>query len=90
MRTGIQNRFYFLFLGCLFLLSACTRAPSVDILGSFFPAWIICCFVGIVLAIITYFIFARLGLHAAIPLQVLTYPCLAASYTFLTWLIFYS
>ena len=32
--------------GCLgapmVLLSGCSRAPEIDVLGSFFPAWVVC------------------------------------------------
>ena len=89
MPTGMQNKLYLFPAISLCLLSSCSRAPSVDILGSFFPAWIICCLIGIVLAVLTYLLLMRLNLHSMIPLRVLTYPCLAASYTFLIWLIFY-
>lgn len=85
----MRNKPYLLPAALLSLVSACSRAPSVDILGSFFPAWIICCALGIALSVLTYFLFTRIDLEAAIPVPVLTYPCLAASYTFLVWLIFY-
>ena len=69
------------------LLSSCSRAPSVEVLGSFFPGWLVCFIVAIVLTA-----FARLGLlrlrvKAALPL--LVYPSLAALFTFLLWLIFF-
>ena len=34
------------FLPTLLLLTGCGRAPSFDILGSFFPAWLVCLVVG--------------------------------------------
>lgn len=72
------------------LLCGCSRSPSIDVLGSYFPAWIVCCVVGIVLAMATYFILVRTKLEPAIPVKVLVYPCAAAAYTFLIWIIFYS
>jgi hypothetical protein len=86
----MPGRIGFALFALLLLLSGCSRAPSVDILGSFFPAWIVCCVIGIALAVLTYLVLLQIHLHAAIPLQPLVYPCLAATYTFLTWLIFYS
>ena len=35
-------------LSCL--LSGCTMSPTFDIVGSFFPAWLVCLFLGILLA----------------------------------------
>ena len=86
----MKNRPLLIALCSALFLSGCSRAPSVSVLGSFFPAWMICCLVGIALAIITYVIFLRVQLHAAVPVAVITYPCLAILYTFCIWLIFYS
>jgi hypothetical protein len=69
------------------LLLSCSRAPSVDILGSFFPSWLFCFVVAIVLTA-----FVRLGLqrlHAQIAFPILVYPSLAAFFTFALWLIFF-
>ncbi len=74
----------------LLLVCGCSRSPSINVLGSYFPAWIVCCTVGIVLAIATYFLLVRLKLEPAIPVKTLVYPCAAAAYTFLVWLILYS
>ncbi len=72
------------------LLCGCSRSPSVDVLGSYFPAWIVCCLIGIILAIATYFVLLRIELEPAIPIKTIVYPCTAAAYTFLAWIILYS
>ena len=46
-------------LGSLSALVGCGRAPSFNILGSYFPAWLICMVVGIVLAAIVNWLLAR-------------------------------
>jgi len=69
------------------LLSGCNRAPSFDIVGSFFPAWLICLLVGILLASLAHWLLTRLKIALALP--ILVYPCLAALFTFLLWLIFF-
>jgi hypothetical protein len=69
------------------LLSSCSRAPSVDVLGSFFPAWLLCFTVAIVLTALVRLALLRLRVKAALPL--LAYPSLAALFTFLLWLIFF-
>jgi len=69
------------------LLSSCSRAPSVEVLGSFFPAWLLCFIVAIVLTALARLALLRLRVKAALPL--LVYPSLAALFTFLLWLIFF-
>ena len=69
------------------LLSSCSRAPSIEVLGSFFPAWLVCFIVAIVLTALVRLALLRLRLKAALPL--LIYPSLAAFFTFLLWLVFF-
>ena len=69
------------------LLSGCSRAPSIEVLGSFFPAWLVCFIVAIVLTALARLALLRLRVKVALPL--LTYPSLAALFTFLLWLIFF-
>jgi fructose-specific phosphotransferase system IIC component len=77
--------------GVLFLITpllvGCSRAPSVDVLGSFFPAWLVCFIVAIVLTAIARLILLRLRVQVALP--ILVYPALAALFTFALWLIFF-
>jgi len=68
-------------------LSSCSRAPSVDVLGSFFPAWLLCFTVAIVLTALVQLALLRLRVKVALPL--LAYPSLAALFTFLLWLLFF-
>ncbi len=69
------------------LPSSCSRAPSVEVLGSFFPAWLVCFIVAIVLTALVRLALLRLRVKAALPL--LVYPSMAALFTFLLWLIFF-
>jgi len=70
------------------LLTGCSRAPTFDIVGSFFPAWLVCLFLGILLAVFARWLLVRL--KVAIVFPILVYPSLAALFTFLLWLIFFS
>jgi hypothetical protein len=72
------------------LATGCSRAPSFNILGSFFPAWILCGIIGIVLAAVTRLFFVRIKLEANLSPLILVYPCLAAFFTFTLWLLFFS
>jgi YtcA family len=70
-------------------LAAAGCEPIVDVQGSFFPAWIVCLAVGIVLTAVVHrlFVFARLAPHLGPPL--LIYPSLSLLLTLATWLVFY-
>ena len=70
------------------LLSGCSRAPTFDIVGSFFPAWLVCLILGILLSIFARWLLLRLKITLVLP--ILAYPSLAALFTFLFWLIFFS
>jgi hypothetical protein len=69
------------------LLTNCGRAPSFDILGSFFPAWLLCLALGLLLAVAARWLLLRL--HVVIALPVLIYPSLTALLTFALWLAFF-
>jgi YtcA family len=77
-------------LGGLSSLAGCGRAPSFNILGSFFPAWLICMIVGIVLAFVVYSLLVRFKLDKSIQWTIVVYPCLAAFFAFTLWLVFFS
>jgi hypothetical protein len=68
------------------LLTGCRRAPAFDILGSFFPAWLLCFAVGILLAVLCR---ALLQSRVEIAFPVLVYPSLTAILTFALWLAFF-
>jgi uncharacterized membrane protein YeaQ/YmgE (transglycosylase-associated protein family) len=71
-------------------LNGCKQSPNFNILGSFFPAWLICIALGIVFAAVARWVFARLGLDKDIPWTIVVYPCLAACFACTLWLIFFS
>ena len=77
---------------CLFLLApwfllGCSRAPSVDILGSFFPGWLVCLVPAIAITALTHLVLSRLRVKLSFP--ALVYPSLAALYTLALWLVFF-
>jgi hypothetical protein len=71
----------------LFALTSCSRAPSFDIVGSFFPAWLMCLIVAIGLTALSGWLLR--ALHIAVAVPVLTYPSLTAFFTFALWLLFF-
>jgi hypothetical protein len=72
------------------VLAGCGRAPTFNILGSFFPSWLICLFAGIILSAIGNRIFVRFALDKEILWPVVVYPCLALFFACALWLIFFS
>jgi hypothetical protein len=67
------------------MVGGCSHAPTYDVMGSLFPAWLVCIVLGTVLAVL-----ARLLLlhyRVALLYPVLSYSCLAAAFIFAIWLI---
>ena len=71
-------------------IAGCRRSPTFNILGSFFPSWLICLFAGIILSVIANRIFARFDLEKEILWPIVVYPCLALLFTSIFWLIIFS
>jgi hypothetical protein len=67
-------------------IAGCGVAPSINILGSFFPAWLFCIVVGIVLTIATLRVLGALEIADLGP-PALVYPCLAGLWAFAAWLV---
>jgi hypothetical protein len=67
-----------------FFLTNCGRAPSFDVLGSFFPAWLACLALALLLTVAARWVLWRL--HIVMALPILTYPSLTALLTFALWL----
>jgi YtcA family len=71
-------------------LAGCRRSPTFNILGSFFPSWLICLFAGIILAVVSNRLFARFSLDKEILWPVVLYPCIALFFACALWLIFFN
>jgi hypothetical protein len=65
------------------------RSPTIDILGSYFPAWMISIVSGLTLTLISRWIIRAYHLEAYASPAPLIYTCLTIIYTFVTWIIFY-
>jgi YtcA family len=64
-------------------LTGCGRAPSFDILGSSFPAWLLCFVVAILLTVLSRELLRR---YVEIVWPIVTYPSLTAFFAFALWL----
>jgi hypothetical protein len=77
-------------LGAASLLCiGCGRAPAVDVIGSFFPAWMLCLIISIVVASLLRLFLLRRQLEPAVEPVVLFYPCVVLLVSCLLWLIFF-
>jgi hypothetical protein len=65
------------------------HSPTVDVLGSYFPAWMICILSGLTLTLIAHWIVQVRHLKPYIGPLPLIYPCLMIIFTFVTWILFY-
>jgi hypothetical protein len=70
-------------------LTGCQRAPSIDVLGSFFPAWLLCLILGILLAAGTRLLLLKMHLEEALSPPIVMYASLTALFTFGLWLLFF-
>ena len=76
-------------LGICLMGSGCSRAPSVGIIGSFFPVWMICLAVGVVVAFIARGLLLRYRLEVEVYPLWLFYPCAVTLCACLMWLILF-
>jgi len=65
------------------------HSPTVDLLGSYFPAWMICIVSGLTLTLIAHWIIQLCNFKPYVGLAPLIYSCLMIIFTFATWILFY-
>ena len=61
----------------------------MDLLGSYFPAWMLCAVLGIAAAVIIRQILALAGIHEYVLVPLLTYTGYAVSAALLLWLFWF-
>lgn len=69
------------------LLQGCSSAPSRNILGSYFPSWMVCALVALIVTVIVRSFFVRAGIDATLPAPLIAYLGMFAAFTFAVWLI---
>jgi hypothetical protein len=72
------------------LAAGCERAPTFNIFGSFFPAWLVCMCIGIVFAVASNRVLIYFKLELQIAWPIVVYPCIALFFACMLWLIFFS
>jgi hypothetical protein len=62
---------------------------TVDVLGSYFPAWMVCILSGLALTLIAHWVVELRNLKPYFGPAPLIYSCLMIIFTFATWILFY-
>lgn len=70
-------------------LAGCERVPSINLLGAYFPSWMLCVLVGIALTLVARRVLAAAGAEPWIGPRGLVYPALALAFTLATWVAFF-
>ena len=65
------------------------HSPAVDVLGSYFPAWMVCIVSGLTLTLVAHWIVQICHLKPYLGPAPLIYSCLMIIFTFATWILFY-
>jgi YtcA family len=88
-----RNPFKLLFLAPLvsFTLTGCGvgGAPSFVIVGSYFPGWMFCALLGIVLAVAARVGFIASGLATVLPFQLFVCSAVGLCCALLAWLLWF-
>ena len=66
-----------------------SRAPSISILGAFFPAWMLCIVAGIVLTLVLRAVLRGVKLEEHIGPRGLVYPAALVLFTLGTWIVYF-
>ncbi len=69
------------------LVAGCDGAPSRNILGSYFPSWMVCALVGIVLALVARAVLKLTGLLEELPAPLLVLLGFGCAVNFAMWLV---
>jgi YtcA-like protein len=72
------------------LLSGCDGSPSRNILGSYFPSWMVCALLGLALALVARALFKALGMLEELPVPLVLMLAIGTAGTFAMWLIWLS
>jgi membrane protein YqaA with SNARE-associated domain len=79
-----------LYIVALVSLGGCNGAPSRNILGSYFPSWMVCALVGIAVAGIARVIFKASGILEELPVPFVVFLAIGCAATFALWLLWLS
>jgi hypothetical protein len=68
-------------------MGGCSGSPSRNILGSYFPSWMVCALVGLVAALVARAALKATGLLAELPAPLVVLLSIGCATTFALWLL---
>jgi hypothetical protein len=68
-------------------LSGCSSAPSRNILGSYFPSWMICALIGLAATVAVRALLAKAGIDGELPVPIVVYLAFATAFSLAVWLL---
>jgi hypothetical protein len=68
------------------LQTGCARAPAVDVIGSYFPVWMISLTIAVILTFVVRYILVKVRLESEVGPLAIFYPSLLTLLTGLLWL----
>jgi hypothetical protein len=71
------------------LVGGCSRAPSIDLAGSFLPSWMFCLLGGLGAAGLVHWQLLQRKLQGRVQPVVVFYPSVAVAVACLLWLLFF-
>jgi hypothetical protein len=73
------------------ILGGCSRsgAPSLVLFGAFFPDWMFCALLGIVVAVVARAVFVATGLSSVLPYQLFVCVSIGLIFALLAWLLWF-
>jgi hypothetical protein len=86
MRTYLIKRGVIV-VAALLPLAGCSAAPSTNILGSYFPSWMICVLIGMGLALVFRWVLVKLGIEKELPAPIVVYLAATTAFSFAAWLL---
>lgn len=78
------------FLLLSLFLAGCRRNPNIEVVGSYFPGWMVCLVLGVVLTAISHAMLRRRHMLHRIGHPALMYPAMLTFFTCLLWLMFFA
>jgi hypothetical protein len=73
----------------LISLTGCRGAPSISLMGSFFPGWMLCMALGLIGALLLRQVFIKIGVEAYLGPRPVIYFCLWLLIALGLWLLFF-
>jgi hypothetical protein len=82
-----------LLLPAVLLLAGCRsmrdHSPTIDVLGSYFPAWMACIIIGLALTLVARQLLVGFNLNVHLHPAALVYSCMIILFTLAAWLAFF-